>query len=75
MKNRLRMLEHAEEKLENIDEVKFTYADMHGNLKIVLNPSPVQHKSVFDFQTQSDIGRLLSQLSVDDEDYENLYDN
>ena len=69
------MLEHAEEKLENINEVKFTYADMHGNLKIVLNPSPVQHKSVFDFQTQSDIGRLLSQLSVGDEDYENLYEN
>ena len=55
------MLEYAKEKLENIDEVKFIYADMHGNLKVVLNPSPVQHKSVFDFQTQSNIGRLLSQ--------------
>ena len=69
------MLEYAKEKLENIDEVKFIYADMHGNLRIVLNPSPIQRKSVFDFQTQSNIGRLLLQLSVGDEDYENLYGN
>ena len=27
------------------------------------------------FQTESDIGRLLLQLSSGDEDYESLYDN
>ena len=48
-KNRLRMLEYAKEKLDDVEEVKFIYADAHGNLKVVLNPSPVHHKSVFDF--------------------------
>ena len=69
------MLEYAKEKLDDVDEVKFVYPGMHGSLKVVLNPSPLHHKSVFDFQTESDIGRLLSQLSGGDEDYENLYDN
>ena len=69
------MLEYAKEKLNDVDEVKFVYADMHGNLKVVLKPSPLHSKSVFDFQTESDIGRLLSQLSGGGEDYENLYDN
>ena len=69
------MLEYAKEKLDDVDEVKFVYANMHGNLKVVLNPSPLHLKSVFDFQTEPDIGRLLSQLSGGDEDYENLYDN
>ena len=74
-KNRLRMLEYAKEKLDDVEEVKFIYGDMHVNLKVVLNPPPVHRKSVFDFQTESDIGRLLSQLSGGDEDYENLYDD
>ena len=74
-KNRLRMLKYTKEKLDDVDEMKFVYADMHGNLKVVLNPSPLHCKSVFDFQTESDIGRLLSQLSGGDKDYKNLYDN
>ena len=69
------MLEYAKEKLDDVEEVKFIYADINGNPKVVLNPSPVHRKSKFDFQTKSDIGRLLSQLSRGDEDYENLYDN
>ena len=48
---------------------------MHENLKVVLNPSPVHRKSVFDVQAEWDTGRLLWQLSGEDEDYENLYDN
>ena len=43
------MLEYAKEKLDDVKEVKFIYADTHGNLKVVLNPSPVHRKSVFDF--------------------------
>ena len=35
------MLEYDKEKLDDVDEVKFLYADMHKNLKVVLNPSPV----------------------------------
>ena len=69
------MLEYAKEKLDDVEEEKFIYADMHENLKVILNLSPVHRKSVFDFQTESDIGRLLSQLSGGDEDYENLYDD
>ena len=69
------MLEYAEVKLDDVDDAKFVFVVMHGNLKVVLNPSPVHHKSVFDFHTESDIGRLLLQLSGSDKDYKNLYDN
>ena len=69
------MLEYAREKLDDVDKMKFVYADVHGNLKVVLNPFPVHRKFVFNFQTESDIGRLLAQLSGGDEDYKNLYDN
>ena len=69
------MLEYAKEKLDDADKVKLVYADMYGNLKVVLNPSPIHHKSVFDFQTESDIGRLLLQLSSGGDDYKNLHDN
>ena len=69
------MLKYAKEKLDDVEELKFIYADVYGNLKVVLNPSPVHRKSVFDFQTESYTGRLLPQLSGGDEDYENLYDN
>ena len=34
-KNRTRMLECAKEKLDDVEEVKFIYADMHGNLNVV----------------------------------------
>ena len=40
---------NTQEKLHDVDKVKFVYADMYGNLKIVPNPSPLHHKSVFDF--------------------------
>ena len=69
------MLKYAEVKLDDVNDGKFVFVDMHGNLKVVLNPSPVHRKSVFDFHTESDIGRLLLQLSGSDEDYKNLYDN
>ena len=65
------MLEYAKEKPDDIEEVKF-YADMHGNLKVVLNLSPVHCKSVFDLQIESDIGRLLLQFLGGNEDYKNL---
>ena len=65
------MLEYAKEKPDGIEEVKF-YADMHGNLKVVLNLSPVHCKSVFDLQIESDISRLLLQFPGGNEDYKNL---
>ena len=54
-KNQLQILEYTKEKLDDVQEVKFIHADIHGNLKVVPNPSPVQYKSVFDFQCESDI--------------------
>ena len=65
------MLKYTKEKVDDVDEVRFIYADMHRNLKVVLNPFPLHRKFVFDFQTESDICRLLSQLSGSDEDYKN----
>ena len=31
------MLSYAEELIGDIEEIKFVYADMHGNLKLFLN--------------------------------------
>ena len=69
------MLQYAKEKLDDIEEIRFIYVDIPGNLKAVLNLSPVHRKSVFDFHSASENGRLLSQLSGGDENYKNLYDN
>ena len=52
-----------------LDEVKFVCAVIHGNLKVVLNPYLVVLK------TESEVDRLLLQLSGGDEDYGNLYGN
>ena len=51
------MLEYAEQSLDDVDEVKFVYADMQGNLKAVLNPSPEHRKSVFGFPTESEFSK------------------
>ena len=44
-KNCLWMLKYAKEKLDDVEEVKFIYVDMPGNLKVVLNLFPV-HRSL-----------------------------
>ena len=57
-----------------MEEVKFPCADVHGNLKFILN-IPVKSRYVIDFKTEEDITNLISSqgLNTDlvDEDIEN----
>ena len=64
-KRRLELLQYAKEKLTAVREVKFSYADMHGNLKIVLN-TPIRNRYVVGFKTKEDIGEILASLGADD---------
>ena len=62
---RLELLQYAKEKLNAVKEVKFPHADMHGNLKAVLN-TPFGNRYVVGFKTKEDIGQILASLGTDD---------
>ena len=49
------------EKLAAVKEVEFPYADMHGNLKIVLN-TLIRNRYVIEFGTNEDPGQILASL-------------
>lgn len=44
-------------------EVKFPYADVHGNLKFILN-TPGKSRYVIDFKTEEDIINLIYPLGL-----------
>ena len=58
------------EKLTAVKEVKLPYADMHENLKIMLN-SPIRNRYVIEFKTNEDVGQILMPLGI--EDYEGIF--
>ena len=64
-KHRLELLQYAKEKLAAVKEIKFPYADMHGNLKVVLN-TPIRNRYVVGFKTKEDVGQILASLGTDD---------
>ena len=66
---RLELLQYAIEKLTAVKEIKSPYADMHGNLKVVLN-TPIRNRYVVGFKTKEDVGQILTSLST--EDYEGI---
>lgn len=53
-------------------ELTFPYADVHGNLKFILN-TPVKSRYATDFKTKKDIKNLISSLGLNtdlvDKDY------
>ena len=55
----------AREKLTAVKEIKFPYADMHGNHKVVLNTS-IRNRYVVGFKTKEDIGQILEFLGIGD---------
>ena len=63
-KRRLELLQYAKEKLTAVKEIKFPYADMHGNLKVVLN-TPIRNRYVVGFKTKEDVGQILTSLGTD----------
>ena len=63
-KHRLELLQYAKEKLAAVKEIKVPYADMHGNLKVVLN-IPIRNRYVVGFKTKEDVGQILVSLGTD----------
>ena len=57
---RMKLFELANEKFE-VDQNKFTYADMYGNMKVMLK-SPVHRRYVLQIHTENDIVNILSRL-------------
>ena len=56
---RIELLKKANEAIKDDENFKFTYADMHGNLKFILN-NPLNGKYVKQFRNESDIINIVS---------------
>ena len=63
-KHRLGLLQYAKEKLTAVKEIKFPDADIHGNLKVVLN-TPIRNWYLVEFKTKEDVGQILASLGTD----------
>ena len=62
---RLELLQYAIEKLTAVKEIKSPYADLHGNLKVVLN-TPIRNRYVVGFKTKENVGQILASLGTND---------
>ena len=69
---RRKLLELANEKFAGVDQIQFTYADMHGNIKVMLK-SPVQRRYVLQIHTKNDIANILSWLDCEYERFGEIY--
>ena len=73
----LNLLKIARDQTSEMEEVKFPYTDVHGNLMFILN-MPVKNRYVIDFKINEDITNLKSSLGLNadlvDEDYKE-YEN
>ena len=57
--NRTDLLRKANEVIEGNESFKFAYADMHGNLKFLLN-KPLNRRYVKHFKSEEDIINIIS---------------
>lgn len=71
-RRRLKLLELAHEKLEGVGQIKFTYANMHRNLKVMLKSS-VKCRYILQIQTENDIANILSWLNCEYESFSEIY--
>ena len=62
-KRRLELLQYAKEKLTAVKEIKFPYADMYGNLRVVLN-TPIRNRYVVWFNRKENVGQILASLGT-----------
>ena len=58
-RNRIDLLKKANEAIEGNENFKFAYADMHGNLKLILN-KPLNRKFVKHFRSEDGIINIIS---------------
>ena len=65
-RSRTDLLRKANEAIEGNENFKFAYADMHGNLKFVLN-KPLNRKYVKHFRSEEGIIHIISAYCEEDE--------
>ena len=65
-KFRIELLKKANETTKDNENFKFTYADMHGNLKFILN-NPLNGKYVKHFRNKNNIIDIVSAYCEEDE--------
>ena len=65
-RNRIDLLRKANEAIEDNENFKFAYADMHGNLKFVLSKT-LNRKYVKHFRSEDDIINIISAYCEEDE--------
>ena len=64
-KRRLELFQYVKDKLIAVEEIKFPYADVDGNLKVVPN-TPLRNRYVVGFKIKEDVGQILACLGTDD---------
>ena len=65
-RSRIDLLRKANEAIEGNENFKFAYADMHGNLKFVLN-KPLNRKYVKHLRSEEGIIHIISASCEEDE--------
>ena len=65
-RNRIDLLRKANKVIEGNENFKFAYADIHGNLKLVLNKS-LNRKYVKHFRSEDGIINIISAYYEEDE--------
>ena len=64
--------ELANQKFAGVDQIKFTYADMHENMKVMIK-SPLQRRYISQIHTENDIENILSLLECECERFSKIY--
>ena len=64
-KRRIDRLEYPDNLVKDIEAVKFIYADMHGNLKVIFYES-VNRKFVHAFNSKMELAEMISKIDYED---------
>ena len=60
-KRRINLLEHANKKVADIENIKFAYADINGNTKLLLNERTEYGKWTRSFKDEEELDEILSE--------------
>ena len=74
-RHQIAQLEFANSLLKGPKNVKFTYADMHRALKVLLN-TPIRTKSILKFNTKMEVLEIMNLADdLDKNAYECIYEH
>ena len=71
-KRLIKLLGLSNERFQEVDQVKFAYGDVHGNIKVMLRSS-VQRKYVLRIQSENDIANMLPRLGCKYGRFDEIY--